>query len=416
MKITAIILFFITLSITKAQWVTQNSGTTANLYDIEFLNRNTGWALGDGGTVIKTTNGGVNWINSPNPATGRPLSSIHIVDSNTIYFVGWFETVVKTTNGGANWTMIRAAPVGQGESYEGLFFVNENTGWVVGTGQRLLRTSNGGKTFEEIPILVGFMKDLFFRNINEGIVCGDGLILEKTTNSGYNWVHCNLNQGSFYPYIWKLSFINDQTGWVPLGNRKVFKTTNFGTSWDSVGNVEVAFPSWGLYCIDFANINTGWAGGENGKFFKSTNGGAEWKRENTGTSLRFFASIYAYSDSIVWTCGGVGTIMHTTTGGETLVGVESETTEFPKDYILKQNYPNPFNPSTTIEYELKQRGFVRLSVYDLSGKEIEQLVNENKPVGNYKAKFTGNSLPSGVYFYRLEINNFVETKRMILVK
>lgn len=415
MKFLIFLAFIIVISTSAgAQWVTQNSGTTANLYDIEFLNRNTGWALGDGGTVIKTTNGGINWVNSPNPAAGRPLSSIHIIDSNTIYFVGWFETVVKTTNGGVNWTMIRAAPIGQGDSFDGLFFVNENTGWIGGT-QRLLRTSNGGQTFEDINFQQGFINDMYFKSINDGVVCGDGLA-EITTNSGYNWIHSIVNQGSFLSTIRKFSFINDQTGWIPLGNRKVYKTTNFGVSWDSVGNVEVAFPSWGLYCIDFANANTGWAGGENGKFFKSTNGGAEWKRENTGTSQRFFASIYAYSDSIVWTCGGVGTIMFTTTGGQKFVGVENETSELPKNYILKQNYPNPFNPATIIEYELKQRGFVKLSVYDVNGKEIEQLVNENKTIGNYKVKFDGNVLPSGVYFCKMETENFIETKRMVLIK
>jgi hypothetical protein len=88
----------------------------------------------------------------------------------------------------------------------------------------------------------------------------------------------------------------------------------------------------------------------------------------------------------------------------------------PKEYKLSQNYPNPFNPITKISYTLPKSGFVTLKVYDLLGKEVMTLVNENKLPGNYFVDFNGSSLPSGTYFYKLIVNGFIDTKKMVLIK
>jgi hypothetical protein len=88
----------------------------------------------------------------------------------------------------------------------------------------------------------------------------------------------------------------------------------------------------------------------------------------------------------------------------------------PSRYNLKQNYPNPFNPSTTIKYQIPELSFVTLIVYDVLGNEVATLVNEEKPLGNYEVEFNAINLPSGIYFYRLQAGNFVETKKMILMK
>ncbi len=95
------------------------------------------------------------------------------------------------------------------------------------------------------------------------------------------------------------------------------------------------------------------------------------------------------------------------------------------EYSLSQNYPNPFNPSTSIQYAISSTQFVTLKVYDLLGREVATLVNEEKPAGSYNAQFTINNLPagrqvvqlsSGIYFYKLQAGSFVETKKMILLK
>jgi len=94
----------------------------------------------------------------------------------------------------------------------------------------------------------------------------------------------------------------------------------------------------------------------------------------------------------------------------------TETSENIVDYNLSNNYPNPFNPSTKIEFRTAESGFVSLKVYDVLGKSIAILVNEIKPAGKYQVNFDARNLPSGVYFYKLESGNFVETRKMLLMK
>lgn len=86
------------------------------------------------------------------------------------------------------------------------------------------------------------------------------------------------------------------------------------------------------------------------------------------------------------------------------------------DYQLEQNYPNPFNPNTTINYFIKERGFVQLKLFDVLGKEIAVLVNEEKQQGDYSVSLKGSDLPSGVYVYSIRINNFIQNRKMILLK
>ena len=97
-----------------------------------------------------------------------------------------------------------------------------------------------------------------------------------------------------------------------------------------------------------------------------------------------------------------------------IIGVEDEFS--PVNFSLSQNYPNPFNPNTTIKYEISEMSFVTLKVFDLLGKEVATLINEEKPMGNYEIKFDGSKLTSGIYFYQLQAGAFVETKKMILLK
>ncbi len=88
----------------------------------------------------------------------------------------------------------------------------------------------------------------------------------------------------------------------------------------------------------------------------------------------------------------------------------------PDDYILNQNYPNPFNPSTTISYQLPKSGFINITVYDITGKEVEKLVDEFRQAGSYEVNFTASGLPSGIYFYSLRAGGFTDTKKMVVIR
>ena len=85
-------------------------------------------------------------------------------------------------------------------------------------------------------------------------------------------------------------------------------------------------------------------------------------------------------------------------------------------FLLENNFPNPFNPTTAIRYEISDRSFVTIKVYDILGNEIAILVNEEKPAGSYEIEFNGKNLASGIYFYSLSTGNFLATKKMILLR
>ena len=88
----------------------------------------------------------------------------------------------------------------------------------------------------------------------------------------------------------------------------------------------------------------------------------------------------------------------------------------PKSYELFQNFPNPFNPKTTIRYQIPSTAFVKLKIYDLLGREIQTLVNEQKQRGVYDVLFDGSNLSSGIYFCVLKVNDFIGVKKIALIK
>jgi hypothetical protein len=101
---------------------------------------------------------------------------------------------------------------------------------------------------------------------------------------------------------------------------------------------------------------------------------------------------------------------------QTLVGVEEVAGLQPEQFTLEQNYPNPFNPTTTIQFSLPIKSTVSVKVFDILGREVRTLVNDVKSPGTYKVLFDGTGLASGTYFYRMEAGNYIDTKKLLLLK
>lgn len=133
---------------------------------------------------------------------------------------------------------------------------------------------------------------------------------------------------------------------------------------------------------------------------------------DAGTIIDVGISTDVCADSIIvnGTYNGSGTFCSAP------VDVETDTILVPNKFELSQNYPNPFNPSTIIRYQLPMASHISLKVYDVLGNEVAKLVNEEKPAGNYKITFDSKGLSSGVYLYKIQAENFVETKKMLLLK
>lgn len=100
----------------------------------------------------------------------------------------------------------------------------------------------------------------------------------------------------------------------------------------------------------------------------------------------------------------------------TITDISNSKNSIPESFHLYQNYPNPFNPSTTINYSIPNTSFVTIKVYDMLGREVASLVDENKSAGNYNIKFNAGKLSSGVYFYQLKSGNYTSIKKMLLLK
>lgn len=99
-----------------------------------------------------------------------------------------------------------------------------------------------------------------------------------------------------------------------------------------------------------------------------------------------------------------------------ITGTGNNTSELPKEFKLYDNYPNPFNPTTSIKYDIANNAFVKLTVYDITGKEVETLVNENLQAGRYEASFNGGNYASGIYFAKIEAGSYKHIVKMVMVK
>ena len=99
-----------------------------------------------------------------------------------------------------------------------------------------------------------------------------------------------------------------------------------------------------------------------------------------------------------------------------LIGVENEIAEIPALYLLEQNYPNPFNPSTNINYHIPFESHVSIKVFDILGKEVAHLVNEKHQPGSYKVEFNAKNLSSGIYIYTIQAGDFMQSRKMLVMK
>jgi hypothetical protein len=116
----------------------------------------------------------------------------------------------------------------------------------------------------------------------------------------------------------------------------------------------------------------------------------------------------------------LGRIFKTTNGGNP-IGIQTISTEIPDKYNLFQNYPNPFNPVTKIKYDIPNVGNGRdrsgkLIIYDLLGREVTTIINEQLKPGSYETEWDGTNFASGIYFYSITVGEFSETKKMVLIK
>ena len=358
-----VIYLFILISIIShhadAQWVAQNSGTNQNLYDIEFLNDRTGWAVGDAGVVIKTTNGGADWINVPNPSIqyGGLMWDIHPVDSEVVYAVAGYDFIMKTSNGGNNWSVLSGRLV-SGTAFKSVYFLNRDTGWFLGTN-KVFRTFNGGVTLDSFyaPWFDNF--EIHFKDAYTGVFCGTGRVF-KSTDQGESWFDTNVPVGTYF-YMFRKHATYGNSVWISGNTSPVYRSTDYCETWETL----TPGRQIGGYSISFVNDNTGYVGRSLNNLLKTTDGGYNWYQQRTDPNSQAFISSISFSnDTIGWYSCAIGRIYKTTTGGQWITNVSQISNEMPHSFGLNQNFPNPFNSQTEILFSIAAKGNYTLEIYD----------------------------------------------------
>ncbi|MBN8569611.1 MAG: T9SS type A sorting domain-containing protein [Ignavibacteria bacterium] len=407
-KITVLVFSFIfitMLNISNAQsiWTTQYLSNIGGNYlrKVQFVDNLTGWACGGNGTLIKTTNAGATW-SVINAGTSQFLTAIYFLDANTGWVGAEDSYIRKTTDGGISWN---AVPVQVQSGWWSAYFtfVNAQTGYV-SCITKISKTTNGGLSWNVINSSTSpnFNAMQFF-NETTGYVMSDGSLF-KSVNGGVNWTpiltNTNINEYLF--------FLNEQTGWI-IGANNVRKTTNGCDTWTNK-TIPIQHP----YTIKFYNENIGWCAGDNngnGVICRTLDGGETWTVQKIEPANSYYDISFTNLNT-GWASGN--SIISNTQNGVT--SVSSLSAQVPEKFQLKQNYPNPFNPATIINFDINASSFVSLKIYDMNGREIKSLVNENLSAGSYGVNFNAAELNSGIYFYTLNTGNFRETKKMMLVK
>ncbi|MCK9425809.1 MAG: YCF48-related protein [Ignavibacteriaceae bacterium] len=390
------------------------SGT---IYSMSFPSSLIGYAAGFDGVFHKTTDGGQSWrggfLNVG--LSTLNIQSIYFLNENVGYAACSYQMVAKTTDGGANWSAIINDTTSATTTSYGVHFVNENLGFVVGklgSGLDVIhKTTNGGASWTTKMNITG--KDLravTFRNETNGIIVGYSLKALYTTDGGENWkvpTFNNLPVGFGTPNMLSVEFISE-TEALTVGVNFILKSTDSGASWNYIQSGTANQ----LNSVSAYNSSLGYAVGAK-EAWKTTDAGNTWA--NIYDTNIFEGTLYS---SIVdpngnaW-FGGASSGIYT---NRVWVGVEDEKDVNINGFELKQNYPNPFNPSTIIKYRLAKSSFVNLDVYDVLGKQVAKLVNDQQSAGNYDLNFTADKLSAGVYFYTLKVDGKVKSKKMILIK
>ena len=401
-----------------SQWVSLNSGTSQNLNSVYFINQQTGFIAGAGSALRKTTDGGLNWT-AQDPFGALELRSVYFFNAGTGLVCGYNGTIIKTTNGGFNWNVI---PSGTSTQLLSLSFYNNLAGICCGNSGTTLYTTNGGDNWSAgYPqgYLVTFYS-AYMVNSTTGYCAGVNTIFSplvaKTTNGGANWTYSSFMVNNNEATVYGIHFFNDQKGiavsnlWNDQGG--ISRTTNAGVNWTS------QIFTYGLLGVDLPVQTTGYCVGLGGTILKSTDGGNNWSTQTSNTSATlssvfFIDSLYGYA------VGNTGIVLKTTNGG--LTGISVGSNKIPRIFQLYQNYPNPFNPVTKIKFDMPPskgvRGVdVKLIIYDVLGREVATLVSEQLKPGTYEVEWDGSNYFSGVYFYKLITESFIDSKRMVLIK
>ena len=368
-------------------WFRAPVGGDGSWTAIDASNDNIMFASSQGLYINKSIDGGNSFNYNIGPSGSNITAFIApykmFIDNGDIIYAGR-DRIYKSTTGGSSWTTTNNGNVLDGNPALSMDISYQTSDKAyVGTAPfqtrpNLFRTTNGGTSWDNIT---GILPDRFPADI--AVDPNDDNIVYVT----------------FYGF----------------GTGHVYKSTNSGDSWTDVSDNLPDVPVLAVI-VDPNNSFHVYIGTDIGVFV-STDGGGNWQDYNNG-----LPTAVQGMDLNITTVNNVIRVMTHGNGAyekKLLSQIPTDTSAIPptvNDFKLDQNYPNPFNPSTKISFTVPHSTFVKLTVYDAIGNEVKVLINENKLAGTYTENFDAIGLTSGIYFYKLEAGNFVETKKMMFLK
>lgn len=309
-------------------WITKPSGFSGiYLKTIFFLNKNTGWAGGwnnsNKGVLLRTYNGGINWhIIVQNFSAS--VNSVYFLDSLKGFAItSLYDTLSATTDGGFYWSKIST---GTGQRVNKIVFTNQSSGWVLGDVSFNFRTTNAGNNWYIMNNSNGNTINIKFLSNDTGWITGPSNRIWRTDNAGINWIQQSFPPPNspghlYFDYILDLHFNNDQTGWATVGDGSVLKTINGGVNWTKRINA----PYGNIASIHFFDSNTGLAisnyahaiglSSNNGFIWKTTDHGSNWSQKFITQNNQTIASLKMVNSATGFAVG-MNKIFKTTNQGE----------------------------------------------------------------------------------------------------
>lgn len=423
-------------------WIQIGLNDSTNTYTL--LNFGNKIFAGQANGIYFSSNNGVNWI--LNGCTKLNISSIAIIDSTifagTSYYSIFSKSISgntwcraglqnqetrcllakgnfiyagteiglsKTSNHGINWlsTGLPNYPVNKiiSNSEMGLIAGTEGHGIYISTNNGInWSVSNSGLTHKNIKAIT---------NTSSNIFIGTDSGFFYSSNNGVNWVERNSGLSNLFI---KTLIVFSSNIYVGTYGNGIFVSSNYGQNWIPI-NIGLTNLFVNSLISSGSNI---FAGTKNGVFMYSFSQ-MKWLNKTQGFMYSPEVNSFLIMNNYIYVATDSQAVWSRSISD--IIGIRKAFEYSPSIFGLSQNYPNPFNPSTKIRYDIPKYGFVKLTVFDILGKEIEKLVYEKQTPGIYEATFNGSFYPSGVYFYKLTIvdptgktDGFTDTKRMILIK
>lgn len=397
MRKSFLVILLITV-VCRAQWVQVSNGMgNKTVRSLAYSGDNifAGIYSSTGGVYLSTNNG-ITW--------SEPTSVIPYVMSLTTYnnyiFVGsgLNSGIFLSTDNGANWAQTSLNNqnlyslvsnnniIFAGTLDNGLYLsTNQGTSWI--------QSSLNSRSVYSIGV--------YGNNIFAGYGDTNGVYL--STDNGTNWIQTSLNNRliTALSVDGKNVFAGTNTSWG------IYLSTNNGMNW-----VQTSLKNVPVNSISIIG-NTIFAGTNSHGVYVSNNNGTNWIQRNEGlNSLNINA--FCILNNYIFAATDAYSVYRRPLSE--LIGIQPISNEVPNHFSLSQNYPNPFNPNTKIKFDIAKSSSVELKIFDVLGRQIALLVNEELNPGSYETNWNAPNYPSGVYYYQLNTEIYTETKKMILIK